>query len=295
MVATISESARDVASPGTAAPQCLACLATELETKQVTSRAVQRELGVRICQRCGYVEVLDNFHDYTTSTSTEDLGFSPRCGTVETPGREFGMARMGIEVLGRQGLSAMIYGVGRSMDNLHIAKLPEIGRMVIGDIMRIRDDGEFVDTSGDASETFDMVLCCEVIEHFVDPRVDFPKLFGWIGDDGILICSTNMYDGGDLERQRYIYTPGHVSYYTSEALRTIASANGIKVDFRLPWVSIGYAGPRKRYVIFSRSERVMDSVSDYFGRHAYAPSEDPGEITVPGAKQRARAPRTVGA
>ncbi|HVT22054.1 MAG TPA: methyltransferase domain-containing protein, partial [Mycobacteriales bacterium] len=226
---------------------------------------------------CGHVKVLKNFHDYTTTESVADLGkgLAPRFGTEDTPGREYGMAKMAARVLRRGRLDVLIYGAGRSLDNRHIAKLPNVRRVAIGDIMRVRDEADFVDTGQDAKETFDIVVACEVIEHFVNPRKDFERLFSFVHRAGILVCSTNIYDGSSLDGHSYIFGRGHVSYYSPEALRLIAKANRMYVDFRLPLSSTGSAGPRKRYVIFSHSREVMDAVSDYFGRHQYAPSEKP--------------------
>jgi len=218
----------------------------------------------------------DNTHDYTEIESAEDMALSTRCGTLDHTGREFAMAQLGIEVLRRTDLALMIYGVGRSLDNIHVAGLPEVRRVVIGDIIRIRADADFVDVSAPATERFDVVVVCEVIEHFLDPRADFEKLIGYVADDGVLICSTNINDGSPLERVRYIFAQGHVSYHSPQALRHIAKANGMKVDFRVPLTATGKVGPRKRYVIFARSADVMESVSDYFGSHLYAPSEPPG-------------------
>jgi SAM-dependent methyltransferase len=280
MVATIRKLGRLGGSSEKAKTPCLVCQATNITTQTIYNKGLDKTLNVRICGTCGHVGIPENTHDYTTSTSTENLGMAPRCGTEERTGREFGMAELAVDVLGRQGLSVMVYGVGRSMDNLHIAKLPAVSRTVIGDIMKIRDDAEFIDISGEATETFDVVVACEVIEHFTDPLVDFPKLLGWVAPGGILICSTNIHDGGPLEGQRYIFGRGHVSYYSPRALRVIAKANGWHVDFRLPVMASnpGPKGVRKRYVILSRESDVMDRVSDYFGRHPYAPSEPPEPV-----------------
>lgn len=228
-----------------------------------------------VCGQCRYVHLPDNVHDYTQSTSTESLGAAPRVGTLDQPGREFGMAELGVDVLGRSGLSVLVYGVGRSFDNVHIAKLEQVDRVAIGDIMVIRDDADFVDIAKPAAETFDIVIASEVIEHFVDPQPDFAQLFGFVADDGVLICSTNINDGRSLDRTAYIFGRGHVSYYSPQALRTVATSHGQRLDFRVPLAATGRAGPRKRYVIFARSGAVMDAVSDYFGRHVYAPSEPP--------------------
>jgi SAM-dependent methyltransferase len=248
----------------------------------VVRRRTGQQLTALVCSACGFTRLPDNTHDYTTSTSPRSLGMAPRCGTENRKGREFGMAKLGIEVLGRSGVSVLIYGVGRSLDNIHIEKLPEVSRVAIGDIMKIREDGEFVDTSKPATEKFDIVIACEVIEHFEDPKAEFDKMLAFVADDGIVLCSTNINDGQPLSRTPYVFARGHVAYYSPEALRTISKACGYRLDFRLPLSATGSAGPRKRYVILSRSDAVMDSVSDFFGRHLYAPSERPGP---PKAKQ----------
>jgi SAM-dependent methyltransferase len=264
--------------------RCPVCGSPDTRRKVVTNRGSGRTAKVRRCRSCGHVKILSNFHDYTTSTSVEDLGVKPRCGTVETSGREFGMAKMAAQVLGRPRLDVLIFGAGRSLDNLHIAKLPRVRRVAIGDIMRVRDEADFVDISKPAKETFDIVIACEVIEHFTRPRKDFKQLFDFVHRAGVVVCSTNIYDGGNLGQQSYIFGRGHVSYYTPAALRRIAKENKMHVDFRLPASSKGVAGPRKRYVIFSHSQEVMESVSDYFGAKAYAPSEK--------VVKRSRAPRS---
>jgi hypothetical protein len=55
----------------------------------------------------------------------------------------------------------------------------------------------------------------------------------------------------------------------------IADHFGMHVDYRIPLVALGNGGPRKKYVIFSRSRAVMDAVADWFGGHMYAPSDRP--------------------
>jgi hypothetical protein len=287
----IGPAVRKLARAGVAAtktaPGCLVCLSSDTSFQVVASPRTGRQMTAIVCANCGYTHLPENAHDYTESTSTKSLGVAPRVGTKDRTGREFGMAQMGAEVLGRRKLSVLIYGVGRSQDNVHIGKLPEVDRVAIGDIMKIRDDAEFVDISKPAADRFDIVVACEVIEHFTDPRPDFEQLFGYVAEDGVLICSTNINDGVRLERQAYIFGRGHTSYYTPEALRTIASAQGVRVDFRVPLSGTGPAGPRKRYVIVTRSDAVMDSVSNYFGRHQYAPSESPTLTRRPGRRRAA--------
>jgi SAM-dependent methyltransferase len=252
---------------------CLACEQPAVRTRIVVRLATGRQMTTQICGACGYVHLPENGHDYTTSTSPKSLGMAPRCGTNKRRGREFGMAQLGVAAVGRTGLRVLIYGVGRSKDNLHIATLAEVDRVAIGDIMKIRDDGEFVEISQPAEERFDVVIACEVVEHFVDPQPEFAKLLTFVADDGIVVCSTNIRDALPLPRVHYIFGRGHVSYYSPEALRAIARRLGARLDFRFPLAATGGAGERKRYVILSRSDEVMDRVSDYFGSHEYAPSE----------------------
>lgn len=68
---------------------------------------------------------------------------------------------------------------------------------------------------------------------------------------------------------------GQAQYYTPEALRTIAKAEGLYIDFRLPRAAVGDREHRRRYVLFSYSSTVMEMVGDYFGRTAYPPVEEP--------------------
>ena len=266
---------REPAQSAAGKPRCPACGSPDTRRKLVTNRGSGQTAKVRCCRSCGHVKVLNNRHDYTASESVEDLGVGSRCGTLDTKGREFGMAKLAGEVLARPRLDVLVYGAGRSLDNIHIAKLPRVRRVAIGDIMRVRDEADFVDISQPAKETFDVVIACEVIEHFTNTRKDFAQMFSYVHRAGIVVCSTNIYDGGNLNRQTYIFGRGHVSYYTPTALRRIAKANKMHVDFRLPASATGVAGPRKRYVIFSHSQDVMESLSDYFGSKPYAPSEKP--------------------
>ncbi len=187
------------------------------------------------------------------------------------------MAEMAIDILGRTDLDVLVYSAGRSLDNHHIAALPSVRSVAISDVIRLRDDAEFYDSSEPATRRFPVVIASEVIEHFLEPREDFERLFGFVEPDGLLVCSTNVYDGGDLRRQSYIFTPGHTSYYTPASLAVLAAANGWLVDLRVPLVATGYGGPRKRYVLFTASPAVLEAIHAYFQDREYAPSDPPWE------------------
>ena len=190
------------------------------------------------------------------------------------------MARMAVRALDRSQVDVMIYGIGRSLDNLHIQRLPRVGTVAIGDIVHLRDDAEFHDVNEKARKRFTVVVASEVVEHFRSPQADFAKLFGFVARDGLLICATNVYRGGDLTQDRYPFWPDHTSYYTGEALVEIARRGRFAVDFRTP--RIAWPIGRKRFAFFSRSPEVMQRVALHFASHTLAPSEDPpAELGVP--------------
>jgi SAM-dependent methyltransferase len=259
--------------PDLGRPRCLVCGSRRLRERHLTyTRDTSKSCEVRICRACGYVHMPGHIMSrYKTKTDMEQLPSGHnRLGTIEVPGREFHMAKMAVDILGGYGHEVLLYGAGRSLDNHHIAKLPEVGRVAISDIMKVRDDAEFIDADNPPRRTFSVVVASEVIEHFRDPHADFAKLLRLVKDDGLLVCGTNIYDGRNLAADRYIFYPDHTSYYTPQVLRRIAHRAGVHLDFRSPLVG---QGMRKRYVLFSRSQTVMENVACYFGTEVYAPSE----------------------
>ena len=142
------------------------------------------------------------------------------------------MARMALQILGRKGgQNVLVYGAGRSLDNLHIQRLPRVGTVSIADIMKVRDDAPFIDVNDPGKQRFPVVVASEVIEHFRDPWSDFATLLGLVDPQGLLVCGTNIHDGRpNLERDRYIYYRDHTSYYSVESLRRIATAMGFYVE-----------------------------------------------------------------
>jgi hypothetical protein len=226
------------------------------------------------CQGCGFIQIEEIAQDrYQGKTSLEDLpevGHG-RIGTPYEPGREFKMARLALDILDRSGVDVLLYGIGRSLDNHHVARLPRVRNVAIGDIVKLRDDAEFHDANERATRRFPIVIASEVVEHFRDPHRDFAKLFQFVSREGLLICATNVYRGGDLTEDRYPFWPDHTSYYTGRALLEIARANGYLVDFRTPRVT-GENG-RKRYVLFTRSPEVLQSISLHFASVTLGPSE----------------------
>lgn len=258
------------------AERCLACNAPNPRIRTIASkRGPQRTFAFRECRRCGHVSNPENVHDYRKYANSESLPLRPRVGTPERKGREFHMATMAADILDRKRLEVLIFGAGRSYDNHHIEALDSVRSVALADIMNVRDDAEFVEIGKPPPRKFSIVIASEVVEHFLEPRKDWEHLLSFVKRDGLVVCSTNVYDGGPIAKQPYIFVSGHVSYYTPDALQVLARANGFHLDIRVPWVATGYGGPRKRYLLLSRSREVMNAIPRYFGSRLYAPSEAP--------------------
>ncbi len=257
-------------TPPSGEESCRVCGSTDLKRRHVTFvKDETKSCDIRRCRDCGYVAILRTEESLWKERTSLDHS-SPRVGTAERVGREFHMGKLAADILARDGLSVLVYGAGGNMDNLHIEQLDAVKRVAIGDIMKLRDDAEFVDLTKPARERFDIVVASEVVEHFRDPRADFERLFGFVEDDGLIVASTNIHAGNDLAKDGYIFFPDHVSYYSPRSLRMIANDAGYHLDFRAPML-----GPRmrKRYVFFSRSRERLEDVACYFGTEVYAPSE----------------------
>jgi SAM-dependent methyltransferase len=255
--------------------RCLVCGSDQLGEKTVPQIRSGGVLNLVVCKACRYVSSPDSSHDYAAASTTQGLsgGLAPRMATVDEPGRETGMAKLGLEVLGRPNASVLVYGAGQSLDAHHIAKLPLSGRVAIGDLVMLRDDAEFIDINEHSTDPFDVVVASEVLEHFPEPWENFKNLFSFVKDDGIIIAGTNIRDDAPLDKVAYLSHRGHVSYFSPQSLRLIARAEGMHLDFRFPLIATTFARPCKRYVIFSRSATVIEGVADWFGAHVYAPSE----------------------
>lgn len=73
-------------------------------------------------------------------------------------------------------------------------------------------------------KNYDYIICCEVIEHFYQPRKEFDQLRNMLNPGGELICMTDMYtDGIDFEKWYYKNDPTHVFFYNPKTVEIIQS------------------------------------------------------------------------
>ena len=232
------------------------------------------------CHDCGFVRIEGNDWAYDELGYSEDSTSGPRVGTPERPGREFYMASLGLELVGRSAVDVLVLGAGLSYDWQHIGQLETVNDVFVSDFDNLTGAPNFVPI-GDDSRTYDVIVACEVIEHIRNPLDDLASVFDLISPNGVFIGSTNIYDGTPMHRHWYPFNPGHVAYHTGESLRRVAASRGASVDFRVPLVATQRAGRRKRYVIVTRDQRVLTNTSAWFARHPYAPSEDDRRAFAP--------------
>lgn len=144
----------------------------------------------------------------------------------------------------------------------------------MSDVVELTTEADFVNILEGTDERFDLIVACEVVEHFADPVAEFRRLFDLLTPEGLLVCSTNVYDGGNFAKHTYLYLRGHLSYYSPDAIARIADGAGLHHSLRTPEIALGRVGPRKRYVLFTPSAANVRRTDAYFAVHEYAPSED---------------------
>jgi len=80
-------------------------------------------------------------------------------------------------------------------------------------------DPFFIDNKELLKNTYDYIMCCEVIEHFYNPLNSFSLLKKMIKKDGMLLCMTSLYnDNIVFDNWYYKNDPTHVFIYTETTL-----------------------------------------------------------------------------
>lgn len=71
--------------------------------------------------------------------------------------------------------------------------------------------------------SYDFIVCCEVIEHFNNPRKEFYQLRSMLNPGGELICMTDLYtEKVNFEKWYYKNDPTHVFFYHPHSVEYIA-------------------------------------------------------------------------
>lgn len=86
-------------------------------------------------------------------------------------------------------------------------------------------------------EKYDYIVCCEVIEHFHQPKEEFRKLKEMLKEDGKLVCMTHIYTP-DIPFDNWYYKNDqtHVFIYQKETIEFIAeyfNFSSVAIDKKL--------------------------------------------------------------
>lgn len=91
------------------------------------------------------------------------------------------------------------------------------------------------------NNSYDFIICCEVIEHFHNPHREFRRLRELLNPKGRLYCMTHLYDSSvNFKEWYYRRDETHVFIYTEKTMRWI------KNEFNFKDVTI-----EKRLITFS--------------------------------------------
>ncbi len=222
-----------------------------------------RSMFFEICGDCAFSFCEENFKDYIalgteSMSSAED---SKRVGGKNTKGREYFMARSAIAILKKEKLRVLVFAPGNSEDHISLRKLDSVVECKITDLKNFQSSEYFIPL--DSKEVFDIVVACEVVEHFVHPRKEFSNLFRYLKKDGLLVLSTNTRVE-DLQVERmYPFLHGHTSYYSGKSLIFLAGMNDIFVDFRTPEGET-FKSKTKRYIYMTKSKNTHLKIIDRF-------------------------------
>lgn len=238
------------------------------------------------CESCGHVSIPQNFHDYATTEYFSESGVSyskiNRVGDERIPGREYYMGCLAIEAMFEAGMSCkniLIFGAGQSMDHKHLKKEYSEIDVKITDLKNFQQHENFIDIT--SASKFDVVIACEVIEHFLTPKEDFVLLLSKLNPKGLLICSTDIRKShaDNISKTTYPFMLGHTSYYTGKSLIGIIKfiSDDYIIDFRAP----EKLGTNKRYVLISKDNNCIQGVACYFSKFKYAPCEPSGKSLNP--------------
>jgi len=227
-----------------------------------------------LCSNCGYSFCPGNYRDdvKTLKRGCDKNNYVARIGDGITPGREYFMAMNAIGILNKNKLRVLIFGPGFNKDHILIRKHDLVSECKIMDLKNFQNSEYFVPI--DTKEVFDIVIACEVIEHFADPRKEFSSLISYLDKDGLLIISTCMrlHQGGDHAYNLYPFLHGHMSYYSFASLICLARMNNFYIDFRIP-IGWRFLSRSKRYVYMTRSKDVYFAVLNYSLAFPNPPSE----------------------
>lgn len=102
-------------------------------------------------------------------------------------------------------------------------------------------DPFFYPDESSLARQYDLITCCEVVEHFHHPKREFNLLYDLLKPGGRLYCMTALYqDGVDFASWHYKNDLTHVFIYRDKTLQYIAQNMGFhRLDIRGRLIVLG--------------------------------------------------------
>jgi len=79
---------------------------------------------------------------------------------------------------------------------------------------------------------YDFLMCCETIEHFSNPRLEWERFIKLVRKGGWIGIMTQLTDGSkDFAHWHYINDETHIGYYSKKTFQWLDRKYGVKVFF----------------------------------------------------------------
>ncbi|MGJ8667732.1 MAG: class I SAM-dependent methyltransferase [Patiriisocius sp.] len=193
--------------------QCLLC--KNQSTKHYANHKAREFVS---CDSCGVVSVPCEFH---ISEEAEKERYLSHNNNVNDTGYQLFVTPIVNSIKSNFNASSNGLDFGAGTGPVIAKMLSEIGYSI-----KLYDPFFHPDTSV-LSETYDYIVCCEVMEHFNNPLKEFHLLKSLLNKNGRLICKTSLLPSKDkFANWFYKNDSTHIIFYTPESLEWIKEKVG---------------------------------------------------------------------
>lgn len=236
---------------------CPICGGDAAHVGEVAASSGRPARAFGVCDSCGAVRLAP-----PALPVKANVVKAARLGSKERYGRDLAMAAMACAIIGRDQLDVLWWEPGASADAARIEGLPSVAAVHRWE-------------HGTAAPAVDVIVGQEVMQCQPDPAGALRDACLALREDGLVVLSTDLYDGSDPHGIGYLRSPAHRLMWSFEAVERVVGPLGLTVDCRLPEIAVSRGLARKRYLLLTRSETVRRRTRRFFGAVVSAPSEMP--------------------
>ena len=190
-------------------------------SEKVEQRFMKKDVAYYICQECALVFM---GREWLPSIQVECERYEQHNNDGNDPGyvahlMDIGHRAMRVLPLGAAGLD---YGCGPT---------PVMGEeMEKSGFSCASYDPIFANDVELLRQKYDFITCCEAMEHFHRPEVEFTKLYNLLNDDGVLAFKTSLLDeDADFQTWYYANDWTHVSFFSAGTFDWVAKRYGLDI------------------------------------------------------------------